>query len=432
MTEATCRREIEIEIHADEVEKNTKKIARDLSRVARIPGFRPGKAPEALIRRRFSKEIQSEVVQALAPEHLERELKEKKLLPITRPELQKVDFTDAGALKLLAVFEVLPEFALGDYKDLEVTVSDPPAGDAQLEETIKEIRERHATFTPVEDRAAVDGDSVLIKLDGMLEGGGDPVHVESAVCHLGSPETLPAFNENLKGVKPGDRREFDAVYPTEYPEPKLAGKTYHYSAEVREIRQKTLAELNDDFAAHVSGVEGVKTMDGLRAHLRQRLEAAREERKKSESIEKILALIVSRHDFPVPEAMVEDQVRVRLERMARSLAGQGIDPRAVNVDWVAIRDRQRGLAVEDVKAELIMDRIADAEGIEVTDAEVDREIGHIAESSNEAATAIRARLTKDGTLDRMKSKLRSDKTLEFLLSSVRVQSSAGPESQVSG
>ncbi len=432
MTEATCRREIEIEIHADEVEKSAKKVARDLSRVARIPGFRPGKAPEALIRRRFATEIQSEVVQALAPGHLERELKEKKLLPITRPELEKVDFTESGALKLLAVFEVLPEFELGDYKNLEVTVEDAPAGDAQVEESLRQLLERHASYAPVEDRPAADGDTILLKLDGMLAGGGDPVHVESAVCHIGSEETLPAFSDNLRGAKPGDKREFDAVYPAEYPEAKLAGKTYRYSAEVREVRQKTLPEMSDEFASLHSGIEGVKTVDELRGQIRQRLEAMREERKKSQSIEKILALIVSRHDFPVPEAMVEAQVRVRLERMVRSLARQGIDPGAVNLDWAGIRDRQRVLAVEDVKAELILDRIAEKENIEATAAELDAEIERVAESSGEAATALRARLTKDGSLDRMKSKLRSDKTLEMLLGSARVQSSLGPDSQVSG
>src|ERR1700758_4479099 len=167
MTETTCKREIELEIPAENVTKATEKVARDLARVARIPGFRPGKAPVTLIRRRFAGDIQGEVLQSLVPEYLEKALDEKKLVPVTRPEVDKVEFKEGEPLKFRAVFEVLPEFELGEYKGLEIQVDAVEAGEAQVDKVVEEMRERAATFVPVEGRATKDGDFALIKLSGM-------------------------------------------------------------------------------------------------------------------------------------------------------------------------------------------------------------------------------------------------------------------------
>src|ERR1700723_1833654 len=156
MTEATCKRELELEIPAENVSKATEKVARDLAKVARVPGFRPGKAPVTLIRRRFAEDIQGEVVQSLVPEYLEKALDEKKLVPVTRPEVDKVEFKEGEPLKFRAVFEVLPEFELGEYKGLEVQVEDLDAGDTKIDKAIEEMRERSATFVPIEDRPAKD------------------------------------------------------------------------------------------------------------------------------------------------------------------------------------------------------------------------------------------------------------------------------------
>src|SRR2546426_58960 len=333
---ASCRRELELEIPAEEVQKAAEKVARDFARIARIPGFRPGKAPVSLIRRRFAEDIKGEVVQSLVPQRVEKAVAEQKLL-------------------------------------------------------------------------------------GTPAGGGEPLQASSVLCHIGAEETLEAFNENLKGANVGEHKNFDVNYPADYPDAKLAGKTYHYSVEVLAIKMKKLPELNDELAKDVSDF---KTLDELRADIRMRIEQARDQRQKELVREKILAALVKSHDFPVPESLVEHQMDVRLERVVRSLAAQGVDPRAVNVDWVTLRRRQRERAAEDVKAELIVDRIASAENIDVTEEELQRELEHMAEHAGESATALRARLTKQGALDRMKAKLRSDKTLDWLAQNSRIRTVA--------
>jgi trigger factor len=432
MTETTCKREIELEIPAENVQKATEKVARDIARVARIPGFRPGKAPVTLVRRRFAEDIQGEVVQSLVPEYLEKALDEKKLVPVTRPEVDKVEFKEGEPLRFRAVFEVLPEFDLGDYKNLQVQVDEIEMGDAQVDKTLEEMRERAATFVPVEGRAAKDGDSVLIKLMGTPSGGGDPVQADNILVHLGAEETLASFTENLRGSTPGETKQFETRYPDDYPDPKLAGKTYNYSVDVQGIKEKKLPELNDEFAKDAAGGPGaegggVTTLDELRKKIRENLDAAREQQQKAQAHEKILEHLVKQHDFPVPEALIESQMDTRLERLGRSLAAQGVDPRAVDVDWVSLRRRQRERAVDDVKAELLLDRIATAEHIDASEEDVEKEIAALAERGGESATALRARLTKQGALDRIKSKLRSDKTIELLYRTARIETTAKRE-----
>ncbi|HXO88536.1 MAG TPA: trigger factor [Candidatus Acidoferrales bacterium] len=428
MTEATCRREIELEIPADKVQKAADKITRDIIKVARIPGFRPGKAPMTLVRRRFADDIQGEVVQSLVPEALEKALGEKNLIPVTRPEVDKVEFKDGEPLKFRAVFEVLPEFELGDYKNLTVQVDEIPAGDTEVDKAVEEMRERAATFVPVEGRAAKDGDSVLIKLKGLPTEGGEPVEADNVMVPLGAEETLASFTENLRGANAGEAKTFQAKYPDDYPDAKLAGKTYDFTVEVQAIKEKKRPELNDDFVKEAAGENAeLKTLDELRKKIRESIEASRDHQQKTQAQDRILEQLTKAHDFPVPEALIEGQMDTRLERMVRTFAAQGIDPRGMNVDWAGIRGKQRDRAITDVKAELILDRIATAEKIDTTDEEVEKEIEHLAEHRGESATAMRARLTKEGTLDTMKSKLRSNKTIDWLYSNARIEKTAKSE-----
>src|ERR1700692_1244310 len=386
MSEATCRRELDLEIPAETVQKAVKRVAKEFARVARVPGFRPGKAPITLIRRRFAEDIKSEVLQSLVPEQVERAVTESKLVPVTQPQIDKVDFAEAGPVKFRAVFEVLPEFELGQYKDLEVEVEDHKIEDSDVDKGIEELRDRAANFVPVEGRPIADGDYAQLQLKGIPAGGGEPIEADSVLCHVGGEETMEPFNQNLRGANTGDHKNFDVTYPSDYPDPKLQGKTYSYAVEVLGIKEKKRPDLTDEFAKDVSDAQ---TLDELRTKMRENLEAARTHRQSEQTREKLLAQIVKAHEFPVPEALVEHQMDSRLERTVRSLASQGVDPRAVNVDWVALRSRQKDRSVEDVKAELLLDRIATAEHIEVGEEEVEKEIAAIAERSGESAPAVR-------------------------------------------
>jgi trigger factor len=421
MAEATCRKELDLEIPAEEVSKETEKVAKEFARVARVPGFRPGKAPISLIKRRFADDIKGEVLQKLVPERVEKAVAERKLTPVSQPQVDKLDYQEGQPLKFRASFEVLPEFSLGNYKSLEIEMPEMAITDESVANTLAEMQQRAATFAPVEGRAVQDGDFVQIKLHGTPEGGGDPLQAESVLCHIGAEETMEPFNENLRGANIGDHKNFDVEYPADYPDTKLAGKKFHYDSDVLGIKVKVLPELNNEFAKDVSDAS---SLDELKNKVREGLEHERDHRKTELQREKILAELVRLHDFPVPESLVEHQMDVRLERVVRSLAQQGVDPRAVNVDWVSLRRRQAERAKDDVKAELVIDRIASEEKIDVTDEELQHELEHMTSHSGESAEAIRARLTKQGALDRMKAKLRSDKTVDWLAQNAHVKTVA--------
>jgi trigger factor len=418
MAEATCRRELDLEIPAEEVTKATEKVAKDFAKVARVPGFRPGKAPISLIKRRFASDIKGEVLQTLVPEHVEKAVAEQKLTPVSQPQVDKLEYNEGQPVKFRASFEVLPEFSLGSYKDLEIEMPEMAITDESVANTLAEMQQRAAAFAPVEGRAVQNDDFVQVKLLGTPEGGGEPLQAESVLCHVGAEETMEPFNEHLRGANVGDHKAFDVDYPADYPDAKLAGKKFHYSVDVLGIKTKKLPELNDEFAKDVSDAT---SLDELKTKVREGLEHERDHRQKELQREKIIAELVKLHDFPVPESLVEHQMDVRLERVVRSLAQQGVDPRAVNVDWVSLRKRQEERAKEDVKAELVIDRIATEEKIDVTEEELQHELAHMASHSGESAEAMRARLTKQGALDRMKAKLRSDKTVDWLAQNARVK-----------
>ena len=422
---ASCRRELELEIPADEVSKEMERVAKELARVARVPGFRPGKAPISLIRRRFADDIKGEVLQTLVPDRVEKAVAEQKLTPVSRPEVDKLDFNEGQPLKFRAVFEVLPEFELGNYKNLELEMPPMEITDEDVTKTLDEMRERAAAFAPVEGRAIENGDYAQLKLMGTPEGEGEPLQADSVLCHIGAEETMEPFNENLRGGNTGDHKTFDVVYPADYPDAKLAGKTYHYAVDILGVKTKKLPELNDEFAKDVSNSP---TLDELKTKVKEGLEHQRDHRQKELQREKVLAELIKLHDIPVPQSLVEHQMDVRLERVVRSLAAQGVDPQAVNVDWVTLRRRQEDRAKDDVKAELIVDRIASAENIEITDEELQGELEHAASHSGDSAEVLRARLTKQGTLDRMKAKLRSDKTLDWLAQNSNIRTVAAASS----
>src|SRR5260370_6631574 len=198
--------------------------------------------------------------------------------------------------------------------------------DEDVNKALQEMTERAAACAPIEGRAVENGDFVQLKLVGTPEGGGEPLRADSVLCHIGAEETMEPFNENLRGASIGEHKNFDVQYPADYPDAKLAGKTYHYAVEVLGLKTKKLPELNDEFAKDVSDAG---SLDELKTNLRQSLESARDHRHKDLLREKILAAILMLHEYQGPESLIAHQMYVRLERVVRSLAAPGVDPQAV-------------------------------------------------------------------------------------------------------
>ena len=426
----SCVRELEVEIPAEVVERETERVTKQLARVAQLPGFRPGKVPPQIVRRRFWEDIRGEVLHKLVPGALETAVRENKLTVVGEPEIRDLEFEPEKPLRFRASFEVLPEFELKDYKSLEVEPAKIELTDEDLEHELEALREQAATYEPVEGRAAEDGDTVMAKLTGVVTdtkeerqpasaeaSAGRPIVLEQATINIGEENTLPAFSEGVRGASVGDQRQFSVTYPEDYREASLAGRTVAFTAETKKISRKKLPELNDEFARQAGEFA---SLEELRAKLRERLEAAREAREKELTRQRLLEALVTLHDFPVPDALIERHLDNRLERRMRGLMAQGLDPRRMEVDWQRLRESGRDAAAQEARLYLLLDRIASAENITASDDELSAEIARMAAGSRQTPEALRARLTKEGRLDSLRGAIRSEKVVDFLLSHARL------------
>jgi len=412
-TTSSTRREIQVEIPVAEVNRETESLIQKYQKLARIPGFRRGHVPASVIRQRFSEDLKSEVVEALVPRYFRKEADKQGLIPVSQPQVTDLHLKDNEPLRFKASFEVMPEVKVEGYKELRAEKPEIVVTDEEVEKSLAGIREQHATYTSVEGRPLADGDYAQVSLDGQpKDGDGKPVHVDEIMVEIAGKDTMPEFTENLRGASAGDERVFDVVYAQDAAEQRLAGKTFTYTVKVQSIKQKTLPELDDQFATQLGEF---KTLDEVRQRIREGMEAERKHTAEHEAKDKLVAELVKRSEFEVPEALVDRQIDVRLERGLRALAAQGMKAEDIKkMDLNRLRVGQRDQALQEVKASLLLDKIAEEEKIEVSDEEVNAEIEALANQSKQTPDAIRARLTRDGALDRIRNRIRSEKTLEFL------------------
>jgi trigger factor len=415
--ESTTKREIQVEIPVEDVNRQTDSLIQKYQKVARIPGFRRGHVPASIIRQRFSEEIKTDMVEALIPRFFRQEAERLSLHPVSQPRVTDLHLHDGEPLRFKAAFEVLPEIKLEGYKELRADKPEIAVSEADVEQALADLRERHASFNPVEGRALADGDFAQVSLDGnpkaeQKSGEGQPVHMDEVLVEIAGQNTMPEFTEHLRGTSAGDERTFDVNYPADTQDKRLAGKTFSYAVKVQSIKQKSLPELNDEFAKTLGEFQ---TVDDVRKAIREQMESERKHEAEHAAKEKLVGELIQRNDFEVPDSLIEQQIDIRLERGLRALAAQGLTAEQMKkMDLPRLRAGQREQAVHDVKAALLLERVAEEENIQVSDEEFDRELESLARQSKQTSEAVRARLTRDGGLDRIRTRIRNEKTLDFL------------------
>jgi trigger factor len=423
----SVKREISIEIPADEVIRETEAIIQKYQKVARLPGFRKGHVPASMIRHRFAEDLKSDVVEALVPKYFRKETEKLGMVPVSQPRVTDLHIHDGKPLTFKASFEVMPEIRVDGYKELRSEKPEIAITDEDVEKALASVQEQHATFTSVEGRPLADGDFAQASFDGQpkLDGqpkdaakqgkaGADanPVHMDEVLIEIGGKNTVPEFTENLRGLSAGEERSFEVSYPADASDNRLAGKTFVYTVKVQAVKQKSMPELNDDFAKELGEFT---SLDQVRKQIRENMEAEKRHAAEHEAKEKLTAELVRRNDFEVPEALVERQIDLRLERGLRALAAQGMKMEDMKkMDLPRLRVGQREQALQDVKSSLLLDRVAELEKIEAGEEEVNQEIAALAKQAKQTPEAVRARLTQDGGLDRIRNRIRSEKTLDFL------------------
>jgi trigger factor len=434
-----CKREISVEIPADIVSKEQATVVKAYSKQARVPGFRKGKVPPSMVRNRFSSEINHEVLEALVPQYYREAVIKGGFRPISQPFIYDLQAEPGEPVRFKAAFEVLPDFELGPYQDIKVEKPNVKIGDEQVEAELKRLQERQASFDPVdEDRGAKEGEFAQVSFSAVPQEAGvdkkteaeakpeaepkqeagkpaEPVQMNEVLVEIGGANTLPEFSENLRGVKPGEERSFQVSYPQDFHDPRLAGRAFQYDVKVTAIKKKTLPEINDDFARELN--QELQTLDALKERMRENMEVQQAHQAEQEAKERLIEKLLEKHVFPVPRAMVERQVDLRLERGLRALAAQGMRTEDMRrMDFRRLRAGQREAAVKEVRSGLLLGKIADAENIQVTDEELEREISSLAQQMKQAPEQVRQKLAEEGALERIRGRMRSEKALDFLYS----------------
>jgi trigger factor len=413
------KREISVEIPAAEVTRETELQIQRYQKSARLPGFRAGHVPASIIRQRFGDGLKNDVIEALAPRHFRKEAEKQGLIPVSQPRITDLHFHDGEPLRFKASFEVLPEIQVEGYKELRADKPEIAVTDEEVEQALSNLQEQRATYTDVEGRTLAQGDFAQASMDGrpkdgkdVQEAGANPVHMDDVLIEIGGKNTVAEFTQNLTGASSGEERTFEVSYAEDISDKRLAGKTFVYTVKVNGVKQKSLPELNDEFAKELGEFT---SLDQVRKQIRENMEAEKRHTAEHAAKDKLVAELVKRNDFEVPESLIDRQIDLRLERGLRALASQGMKMEDLKkMDLPRLRSGQRDQAVNDVKSSLLLERIADLEKIQVDDADVNREIEALAKQSKQTSEAVRARLTEDGGLDRIRMRIRSEKTLDFI------------------
>lgn len=409
------KKTVEVEIPADLIANESKRVTSEFARSAKIPGFRPGKVPPAVVRNRFAKEIQEEVMSRLLPVTFRDALADKGLEPVGDPQLEHLDpFIEGAPVKYKAAFEVKPQIELAEYRGIEIDEPKVEVGDSDVDGMIDRMREQASSYRPETERALEDGDYAMIE----ITTSGEDVEPETRGGHfrMGEEGPLPELHDSLRGKKPGDTVSFDHAYPDDANNEKFRGKTIHHEVTLKEIRVQEKPEVNDEFAKSVGDWDSVDAMrDAIRGDIQRHRQAEALREKRSQVGEHLLKT----HDFEVPEVLVEEELGKSLNNYARYLASQGIDLEKAEIDWVKMRDDFKPEALKRVKRSLILEAIARKEGIQASDVEADAEIRRAANEQQRDFAEVRHRLKHDGGYEALRASLAQEKALDFLLKEAR-------------
>jgi trigger factor len=410
-----CKHSLDIVVPVAEVEKETERAVANIQKKVRLPGFRPGKAPLSMVKARFAGDIRQEVLDHLVPKFFRAALDKEHLELVGQPGVTDVHFHDGEDLKFKAEFEVAPTVELNEYRGLVCSYAEPQVSDEDVAQRLEQIREQKAEYVNEDPRPLVEGDYAVISLES-LSGVAEKVTQDELMLKLGDEATMPVFTENLLGASPDESKEFTVTYPPDYDAKNLAGKTVKFKATVKAVRRKELPETNDEFAKDLGDFQ---TMDELKEQIRKNILREREYRSQEDAKHQLIDKLVEAHDFPVPDAYIDRQIQINVENQLRSLAGQGVDPNTIKLDWEKLRETQKDRAAKDVKASLLLDKVAEREAIGATQEEVDREVQKIARQQREAVAVTRAKLEKEGAIARIAGHIRTDKTLNYLFEQSR-------------
>lgn len=423
------RKEIKIELEPEIVRQTFDSISDRYAKQASVPGFRRGHAPRSVVRTRFKSEIRGDVLRELISDAVHNAIEKHELTAIGEPDVhldnsESLEKIGDGPISFHVGVEVLPKVELGNYKGIEVTRRVRPVTDEDVTQMTDQLREASAALQPVEDRGAELGDTVTVSFHGKFlnqpegEAEAEDINVADVDVNLGGPGVQKEFTDNLLGVRADDEKTFVVNYPEDFSAKGLAGKQVEYNARVASVRIKELPEIDDEWARSLG--EEFESVTTLKTKIREDLEgragSEADHRMRSEVMRQLLAA----HQFEVPQSFVDHQTNYRMESVVREMIGKGVDPRSQELNWEGAREDLKQQAEADVRGSMLLEQIAEAEQIDVSEQEIEAEIEAIAQASRQPKEQVRATLTKDGGERSIAHRLRNRKALDLLIENAKV------------
>jgi len=408
-----CKRGLEVEIPGERVDGEMKRAFADYARHARVPGFRKGHIPMDVVRSRFAKEVREDVVGRLVRTEALRILEEKKIEPVEPPVLEEVKHEDGGPLSFRATFEVRPQIDVRDYQGIAVTVPKRTLTDAMVDEYLQGMAERAAKLEAITGRPVQKGDYIVGLLScEFRRGKGKNLKNENLFLEAGSEENHPDFNAAILGMEAGQTKSFEVEYPDDYNAVSLRGSRVAYALDLKEIKKKVVPPLDDDLAKELGTFS---SLEELRAKVREELGRRLELGERAEARQRLLADLVARHKVEVPDAMVEAQLDGHLEGMARQMIERGVDPMKSEVNWPEERERARPVAIDAVRAMLILDAIAQREGIEATEDDINEWLKDEARRHRTNVASVKEKFAQSARLTSVRRQIVREKSLDKVL-----------------
>jgi trigger factor len=419
--ESATRTTLEIEVPAEEVERAFGAVTRTYVKQAALPGFRKGHAPAAVVQKRFGDRIREDVLEALLPDALASAIRERELAVLGRPHIADLQWEPPGPIRFSARLDLKPRIDPGEYRGVPVEDHPVEPSDEEVDRVIDRIREAHAEFHPIEGRAAAAGDFAVADIAGsfveILAPGQNPrtFRDEKITLEVGHADSMPEINEALRGSAVGETRSFRKSFPEDFPNDQFRGKTVDYQVTLAALKEKRLPGLDDEFAAAVSDGD---TVASLREKVRTRLRQEKEGDRRRRFRRAILDALLSRRDIPAPEVLVESETTSALRDYARYLAASGVDPQ--KEDWPKLGEEARPGAERRVREYLLLDAIAEREGIQITDTELEAEFKRAAAARSLEPAALREQMAKNDGLEALRDEIRLSKAVDVLISSAKV------------
>jgi trigger factor len=403
-----CKREIELDIEADEVMKEFDRILIQFSSRSKIPGFRPGKAPRDIVKQRFYPEIKESLINSLVPKALSGELKTQNLNPVGMPVVNDLHFKEGQPLHLKAQFEVWPEFNLPEYKKIKVKKKKISVSDQETDQSLAELRLRSAQYIPVEGRGVLEEDYVVVDLKGKDLKTNKFLPQEKVVILAGHAENEEILNKKLIGSKPGEEKSFTIDYDKNHQNRKLAGKKIEYNLKVISIKEKKLPALDDEFAKEFGEY---KSLNDLKEKIRTEIISSKEKATKQDMAEEIIKKISDKLSIGLPEVLVEQEYMAIMRRLLSSPTQQDIKKE----DLEQLKSEGKKKAEQSLKNHLILKKIAEKENLKVSDQEMHEEFKEIAKANNLPLAQVIDSVNKERKREELRSSILFKKTVDFLV-----------------